>query len=65
MVQCHARDVFVKTHDISHRVCSINLHLSFHLDDMSQGRREAFEVFRADYPHNLNIEENKRTLKQR
>lgn len=34
-------------------------------DDMSQGRREAFEVFRADYPHNLNIEENKRTLKQR
>ncbi|XP_028398653.1 kinesin-like protein KIF6 isoform X1 [Dendronephthya gigantea] len=34
-------------------------------DDMSQGRREAFEVFRADYPHNSNIEENKRTLKQR
>jgi hypothetical protein len=42
----------------------------FHLlfpatDDMSQGRREAFEVFRAEYPHNSNIEENKRTLKQR
>lgn len=34
-------------------------------DDMSQGRREAFEVFRVDYPHNSNIEENKRTLKQR
>ena len=32
---------------------------------MSQGRREAFEVFRVDYPHNSNIEENKRILKQR
>lgn len=35
------------------------------IDDMSQGRREAFEVFRTDYPHNITIEGNKRTLKQR
>ena len=35
------------------------------LDDMSQGRREAFDVFRSEYPHNAVIEENKKTLKQR
>ena len=35
------------------------------LDDMSQGRREAFDVFRSEYAHNAVIEENKKTLKQR
>lgn len=35
------------------------------LDEMSVGRKEAFETFRRDYPHNDTIEENKRTLKQR
>lgn len=32
---------------------------------MSVGRKEAFETFRRDYPHNDTIEENKQTLKQR
>lgn len=35
------------------------------LDEMSVGRKEAFETFRRDYPHNDTIEENKQTLKQR
>ena len=35
------------------------------LDDMSQGRREAFDIFRSEYAHNAVIEENKKTLKQR
>lgn len=35
------------------------------LDEMSVGRKEAFETFRRDYPHNDTIEENKHTLKQR
>ena len=32
---------------------------------MSAGRKEAFDTFRRDYPHNSTIEENKATLKQR
>lgn len=39
--------------------------LSYILDEMSVGRKEAFETFRRDYPHNDTIEENKQTLKQR
>lgn len=35
------------------------------LDEMSVGRKEAFETFRRDYPYNGTIEENKQTLKQR
>lgn len=34
-------------------------------EEMSVGRKEAFEVFRRDYVHNDTIEENKKTLKQR
>ncbi|XP_046848638.1 kinesin-like protein KIF6 isoform X2 [Xenia sp. Carnegie-2017] len=34
-------------------------------DGLSQERREAFEVFRRDYPHNSTIEESKRILKKR
>jgi hypothetical protein len=32
---------------------------------MSVGRKEAFEVFKRDYPHNGAVEEHKRNLKQR
>ena len=39
--------------------------LFYILDEMSVGRKEAFETFRRDYPHNDTIEENKQTLKQR
>lgn len=35
------------------------------LDEMSVGRKEAFETFRRDYDHNDTIEENKQTLKLR
>lgn len=35
------------------------------LDEMSVGRKEAFETFRRDYSHNDTIEENKQNLKQR
>ncbi|CAH3198112.1 unnamed protein product, partial [Porites evermanni] len=35
------------------------------LDEMSVGRKEAFETFRRDYVHNDTIEENKHNLKQR
>lgn len=35
------------------------------LDEMSVGRKEAFETFRRDYAQNDTIEENKQTLKQR
>ena len=34
-------------------------------EEMSVGRKEAFEIFRRDYAHNETIEENKKTLKQR
>ena len=34
-------------------------------DEMSVGRKEAFEIFRRDYSHNDTIEENKVALKQR
>lgn len=34
-------------------------------DEMSVGRKEAFETFRRDYDHNDTIEENKQTLKLR
>ena len=34
-------------------------------DEMSVGRKEAFETFRRDYAQNDTIEENKQTLKQR
>ncbi|XP_033735819.1 kinesin-like protein KIF6 [Pecten maximus] len=35
------------------------------LGDMSQGRQEAFEIFRRDYPQKETIEQNKVHLKQR
>lgn len=35
------------------------------LGEMSMGRQEAFEIFRRDYIHNQDIEDNKTTLKQR
>jgi len=41
------------------------LFLLYFLDEMSVGRKEAFETFRRDYVHNDTIEENKHNLKQR
>ncbi|XP_030051634.1 kinesin-like protein KIF6 [Microcaecilia unicolor] len=34
-------------------------------DDMSQGRQEAFEIFKRDYADSVTIEDNKQLLKQR